>query len=49
MKDVRSPEDMEPLIVKLAPYITTIMTESVDAALRPPEKSPTIFCIFKEI
>ncbi|RHN63742.1 hypothetical protein MtrunA17_Chr4g0061621 [Medicago truncatula] len=34
---------MEPLIVKLAPYITTTITESVDAALRPPEKSPTTF------
>jgi len=49
MKDVRSPEDMAPLIVKLAPYITTTITESVDAALRPPEKSPTTFCIAKEI
>ena len=49
MKDVRSPEDMEPLIVKLAPYITTTITESVDAALRPPEKSPTTFCITKQI
>jgi hypothetical protein len=47
MKDVRSPEVMEPLIVKLAPYITTTITESVDAALRPPEKSPTTFCITK--
>lgn len=47
MKDVRSPEDMEPLIVKLAPYITTTITESVDAALRPPEKSPTTFCMSK--
>jgi hypothetical protein len=47
MKDVRSPEVMAPLIVKLAPYITTTITESVDAALRPPEKSPTTFCIIK--
>jgi hypothetical protein len=47
MKDVRSPEVMAPLIVKLAPYITTTITESVDAALRPPEKSPTTFCITK--
>lgn len=49
MKDVRSPEDMAPLIVKLAPYITTTITESVDAALRPPEKRPTTFCITKQI
>lgn len=41
MKDVRAPGLMEPLIVKLAPYITTTMTDSVDAALRPPKKSPT--------
>lgn len=49
MKDVRSPEDMAPLIVKFAPYITTTITDSVDAALRPPEKSPTTFCITKQV
>jgi len=49
MKDVRSPEVMKPLIVKLAPYITTTITESVEAALRPPENTPTTFCITKQI
>lgn len=44
MKDVRAPVVMEPEIVKLAPYNTTIITDSVDAALRPPKKKPTTFC-----
>ena len=48
MKDVRSPGDMAPIIVKLAPYITTVITESVDAALRPPKNSPTTLCITKQ-
>lgn len=43
MKDVRAPVVMEPPIVKVAPYITTTITDSVDAAFRPPEKSPTTF------
>jgi len=44
MKDVRAPAVTEPVIVKLAPYITTTITERVDTALRPPKKSPTTFC-----
>lgn len=44
MKDVSAPVVIEPVIVKLAPYITTIITDSVDAAFRPPKKSPTTFC-----
>lgn len=43
MKDVRDPGVMDPLIVRVAPYITTAITDSVEAALRPPEKKPTTF------
>ena len=32
MKDVRDPGLMNPLIVRLAPYITTTITDKVDAA-----------------
>lgn len=44
MKDVRAPEVIEPEIVNLAPYITTTITDNVDAAFIPPEKKPTTFC-----
>lgn len=44
MKDVRSPADIEPLIVRVAPYMTTIITDSVEAAFRLPKKRPTAFC-----
>lgn len=44
MKDVRAPGVIKPAIVKLAPYITTKITDNVDAAFRPPKKSPTTFC-----
>lgn len=43
MKDVRAPEVIEPEIVNLAPYITTTITDNVDAAFIPPEKQPTTF------
>jgi hypothetical protein len=49
MKDVRAPVVIDPVIVKLAPYITTMITERVDAAFRPPKKSPTIFCTSKQV
>ena len=41
MKDVRAPGVTKPLIVKVAPYITTTITDGVDAAFRPPIKSPS--------
>ena len=41
MKDVRAPGVTKPLIVKVAPYITTTITDSIDAAFRPPIKSPS--------
>lgn len=44
MKDVREPEVIEPEIVNLAPYITTTITDNVEAAFIPPEKQPTTFC-----
>lgn len=49
MKDVRAPGVMEPMIVKLAPYITTTITDSVDAAFRAPKNIPTTFCSNKEL
>lgn len=49
MKDVRAPGVMEPVIVKLAPYITTTITDRVDAAFKPPKKSPTTFCSKKQL
>jgi hypothetical protein len=49
MKDVRAPVVIDPVIVKLAPYITTMITERVDAAFRPPKKSPTSFCTSKQV
>ena len=44
MNEVRDPGLIVPAIVKLAPYITTMITDSVDAAFRPPKKRPTTFC-----
>lgn len=44
MKEVRSPGLIEPLIVRVAPYITTMITDSVDAAFRLPKNRPTAFC-----
>lgn len=44
MKEVRFPALMEPAIVRLAPYITTTITDRVDAAFRPPKNKPTTFC-----
>lgn len=43
MKDVRAPVVIDPFMVRLAPYITTITTDNVDAAVSPPEKRPTTF------
>lgn len=36
---------MDPVIVKYAPYITTTITDNVDAALSPPKNRPTNLCI----
>lgn len=44
MKDVRAPVVMDPLIVRLAPYITTITTDNVEAEFNPPENRPTTTC-----
>lgn len=44
MKDVRAPGVIAPLIVRVAPYITTTITDRVDAAFKLPEKRPTTFC-----
>jgi len=44
MKDVREPAVMDPLMVRLAPYITTVTTDKVVAAFSPPAKRPTTFC-----
>lgn len=44
MKDVRAPGVMPvPLIVKIAPYITTTITDRVDAAFSPPKNKPATF------
>lgn len=44
MKEARAPGLMNPLIAKLAPYITTIITDKVVVAKRPPENNPITFC-----
>lgn len=44
MKDVRAPGVIEPVMVRLAPYITTAMTDRVDAAFTLPKNIPTTFC-----
>lgn len=49
MKEVRAPGVIEPAIVKWAPYITTMITDSVDAAFKPPKNKPTTFCNQKTI
>jgi len=42
MKDVKAPGVIppEPLIVRIAPYMTTTITDRVDAAFSPPKNSP---------
>jgi len=44
MKEVRAPGDIWPMMVKLAPYMTTTITDSVEAAFRLPKKMPTTLC-----
>lgn len=41
MKEVRAPAVKEPVIVKYAPYITTTITDNMDAAFSPPKNRPT--------
>lgn len=44
MKEVKAPGVMPvPLIVRIAPYITTTITDKVEAAFNPPKNIPETF------